>query len=189
MTALRMHGGCVGSAIQKNTDRDGDLMDEKRLQLALYNELISRQVLAVVPNLSWAYLYNEADLVSISRSFYLSEFEIKTSTADFKNEFLNKDRKYYRMRWGETAGTPNYFSYFAPEYCYPLCVPDFAGIYIAEYNRFNNICVVEVRKPKLIHKKKLSKSETIKIIRTLMFKYFSLAKSVDNRKRQSLFKN
>ncbi len=41
----------------------------------------------VVPNVSWGLLYYEADFVSMSRTGYLTEVEIKRSWQDFQKDF------------------------------------------------------------------------------------------------------
>lgn len=46
----------------------------------------------IVPNVSWGLFDgHEADLVVISESLYLTEYEIKRSYEDFKNDFKKKD--------------------------------------------------------------------------------------------------
>lgn len=47
----------------------------------------------VVPNVSWGLLSYEADLVSLSKSGYLTEVEIKRSWEDFQKDF-KKDHKH-----------------------------------------------------------------------------------------------
>lgn len=46
----------------------------------------------IVPNVSWGFFEShEADLVVISKSLYLTEYEIKRSFEDFKADFRKKD--------------------------------------------------------------------------------------------------
>lgn len=46
----------------------------------------------IVPNVSWGFFSgHEADMVVINKSLYLTEYEIKRSFEDFKNDFRKKD--------------------------------------------------------------------------------------------------
>lgn len=61
----------------------------------------------VVPNVSWGLLEYEADFVSLSKSGYLTEVEIKRSWEDFKKDFT-KDHRHDDPR-------VSYFYYCVPK--------------------------------------------------------------------------
>ena len=171
-----------------------NLMDEAKIQLALYRELLSRGHEIITPNVSWSWLNWEADIISFTRAHYMYEFEIKISKADFLNDFTK--RKHGRMKIASTIPMhhnfrmPNYFSYVAPESAMPLCIPDHAGlieVYVSE--RYKKISLIEIKKPPLLHKNKPDTKAIFSILRTMMFKYWNLAENLNVIKIQKeLFK-
>jgi hypothetical protein len=63
----------------------------EQIQVALYNStLFNKRQDIMIPNLSYGLLDYEADFVSISKSGYLTEVEIKRSFEDFKADFKKK---------------------------------------------------------------------------------------------------
>jgi len=82
------------------------------MEVALMNYLNVR-VNLIVPNLSWGLINYEADIVSLSKSSYVTEIEIKISKSDLRADF-NK-----RIQHDST-----YFKYFY--YAVPLGMKDFA---------------------------------------------------------------
>lgn len=70
---------------------------ERRMQFALVGKgnLFDFRRYAVVPNVSYAVLYNgEADLLCLSKSNIFHEVEIKISLADMKNEAKKRRSRY-----------------------------------------------------------------------------------------------
>lgn len=72
------------------------------IQLALRNcFLFNQRSDIMVPNVSWGLLPYEADFVSVSRSGYMTEVEIKRSFQDFKKDFTKEhnhdDERVYRF--------------------------------------------------------------------------------------------
>jgi hypothetical protein len=101
---------------------------------------------------------SECDCISISKSDYIYEYEIKISRADFKKDFTKIkhtniiNENYTKVRKGETFYLlPNYFSFVTPKDLIKIEeVPDYAGlIYMNEDGSFEVI-----RKPKLLHSTK-----------------------------------
>jgi len=100
----------------------------------------------------------ECDVISISKSGYIYEHEIKTSRADFKKDFIKE--KHTNMINENCTKTvrgelvyllPNYFSFLTP---FGLVsaeeVPEYAGLsYIGDDGS-----ITQVKKPKLLHKTK-----------------------------------
>lgn len=98
----------------------------------------------------------ECDVLSISKSNYIYEYEIKISRADFKKDFIKKkhtniiNEKYTKVIKGETIYLlPNYFNFVTPKNLIKIDeVPEYAGlIYMNEDGSFDII-----KKPKLLHK-------------------------------------
>jgi len=100
----------------------------------------------------------ECDVISISKSDYIYEYEVKISRADFKKDFIKEkhtniiNEKYTRVSKGELVYLlPNYFNFVTPTNLISIDeVPDYAGlIYMDEFGKFEI-----VKKPKLLHKEK-----------------------------------
>lgn len=67
----------------------------------------------VVPNVYWNNCRFEMDIARVTKANYLYEYEIKTSVADFKNEFKkSKKRKHnmYKRSGPSSRYIPNYFT-------------------------------------------------------------------------------
>lgn len=165
-------------------------LDEARIQRALFYRLTDKGHEIVVPNVSHSWLYWEADVISFTKAGLMHEFEIKVSRQDFRNDFTKRkhaDMKRILSNGGKhCARIPNYFSYVAPEKAIPLCVPDYAGI-IAVYEAGqygDRIRLSQVRKPVQIHKQKPPEQAARKILRTLMYKYWTLSDTLERNKIQ-----
>ncbi len=98
----------------------------------------------------------ECDVISVSKSDYIYEYEIKISRADFKKDFIKEkhthiiNEKYTKVSKGELVYLlPNYFNYITPRDLVTVDeVPEYAGlIYINEDFTFEVI-----KKPRLLHK-------------------------------------
>lgn len=98
----------------------------------------------------------ECDVISVSKSDYIYEYEIKISRADFKKDFIKEkhthilNEKFTYIRKGEQLWRVcNYFNYVVPKDLISLDeVPEYAGlIYVNEDFTFEII-----KKPKLLHK-------------------------------------
>lgn len=85
--------------------------------------------LAVIPNL---YLNDqwEADLIKIKRNGEVEEYEIKTSSQDFKNDFKNKTEKHNAFKTlFNLYDLPNQFYFICPEgIIEPEQIPEYAGL-------------------------------------------------------------
>jgi len=159
--------------------------DEAKIQYGLHEYLIKKGHEYVIPNVSWSWLYWEADIISITKSFYMYEFEVKDRLAEFKNDF--KKIKHYDLKRGkESARLPSYFSYVAPESAVPLCLPDYAGLIIVcmEGRYGHELSFEEIKKPTKIHGLKQTESSVNKMLRTLMWKYWGLANALNQNKIQ-----
>ncbi len=154
----------------------------------------------------------ECDFLSITKSGFLHEYEIKTSLADFKADFRNKPDKHKRMKGvpvsfgryrrdekldlvraedgkyifdeGQEIQKPfvNYFWFVCPEGLIKEDeVPDYAGlIYIKHHiynegqsNQWEETRASEMFSPKRFHNNKVGDKFIIKMLRSMMFKYFT----------------
>jgi hypothetical protein len=98
----------------------------------------------------------ECDVISVSKSDYIYEWEIKISRSDFKKDFIKEkhshilNEKFTYTRKGEKLWrVTNYFNYVVPKDLISLGeVPEYAGlVYINDDLTFEVI-----KKPKLLHK-------------------------------------
>lgn len=105
-------------------------------------------------------MLNECDVISISKSDYIYEYEIKISKSDFKRDFIKEkhsnivNEKFTYINKGVVKFLiPNYFTYVVPTNLISIDdIPDYAGlIYFNEEMKFDVI-----KKPPLLHKTKAS---------------------------------
>ncbi len=103
----------------------------------------------------WGFEY---DVMSISKSGMVCEFEVKISRADFKKDFKKRKRNHYTQiaptkheYYSDPLnykGTPNYYSYVCPDGLIKLGeLPIASGLYYVVNGE-----LVEQRKPKQLHK-------------------------------------
>lgn len=152
-------------------------MDEFIIQYQMYAELMRRGHRMVAPNVSWSWLYWEADLISVTQADYWHEYEIKCTKSDFIRDF---DKAKHRMLQGALSHyerIPNYFWYVAPITAIPLCIPDYAGLIQVNWKRHSQALEVKyVKKAKLLHHNKLSSEGYTAMLRSVMFKYWDMVK-------------
>ena len=154
-------------------------MDEATIQYAMYAELIGRGHRAVMPNVSWSWLYWEADLISVTKADYWHEYEIKCSKSDFLRDFEKPKHRMFSQRMTGSGRIPNYFWYVAPIKAIPLCIPDYAGLILATDvdDKYGLRTEVEyVKKPALLHCSKLITEGYTSMLRSVMFKYWDMVK-------------
>ena len=109
------------------------------------------QVLAghnpVCENISVGY-GGEMDVMSLSKAGYSYEFEVKISRSDFLRD--KRKHKFVNYFIGTEGVCPNYFSYACPiGMILQSDIPDWAGLYY-----YQNGAIKEIRKPKILHKRK-----------------------------------
>jgi len=135
---------------------------------------------------SWSWLNWEADAISITGSGYVHEYEIKISLQDFRKDFLKRKHLTLRRQYMRRTGVPNYFWYVAPLKAIPICIPDYAGLILIE--PLNKMALahrlVWIKKAKQIHDQKIDSSGTLKMLRTIMYKYWALANNLNANKIQ-----
>lgn len=109
----------------------------------------------------------ECDVISISASDYIYEYEVKISKSDFKNDFkkpkhklMSERRCIKNTKKGMLYLTPNYFYFVVPENLINKEeVPEYAGLmYINDNMEF-----IIIKKAPLLHKEKAN-SDFIRFI-------------------------
>jgi hypothetical protein len=99
---------------------------------------------------------NEFDVLSLNKSGFLTEFEVKISRSDFKADAKKKKWEKYQQRIPEQ--TPNYFNYVCPEGLIEAHeVPEYAGLIYVD----NLGALKVIRKAKLLHS---YKQDSMKIL-------------------------
>ena len=105
-------------------------------------------------------LMQETDVISISKSDYIYEYEVKISRSDFKADFkktkhtLITEGKFIKETKEETLYLlPNYFYFVVPENLINVDeIPEYAGlIYVSEKQEY-----ITIKKAPLLHKTKAS---------------------------------
>ncbi len=115
----------------------------------------------------------ECDVLSVSKSDYIYEYEIKVSRADFRKDFIKEkhvniiNEKYTRTRKGELIYLlPNYFNFVTPRDLISIeDIPEYAGLIYIDDNGFEII-----KKPKLLHKTKANPEFIKKVAHNLSCK-------------------
>ena len=112
----------------------------------------------MIPNV---YLYKwEADLLGITKSNYVHEFEIKTTFQDFKNEFIHKFEKHNLFKTPyDIDAIPNRLYYVCETGVIPE-VPEYAGL-IHTVNRGLKKSLRIIKKAPLLHNEKFEDWENI----------------------------
>ena len=126
------------------------------------------------PNIKYYQKY-ESDLIAVSKSQLVTEFEIKRTYTDFEADFT-KGRK---GRWPtnkhrdiSNGKLSNYFYFVCQPHVIPIDkVPEHAGlIYI-----YNNAIYVQKQAPRL-HNRKIDTKSILKICRSLGWKFLKYKK-------------
>jgi hypothetical protein len=158
------------------------------IQNTLAMDCFDRGHVMTVPNNTTGIL-SEADLLSLTPTHFIHEFEIKLSKSDFRADFKNKHFKHQKFGQLLTQDEeekkpyycPNYYWFVMPENLLPLeSIPDYAGlIYVKEREHKNLFGTLKVgletvkRAPRL-HSTKLEDKWIEKLHNTLKNRYWSL---------------
>lgn len=120
-------------------------------------------------------LNQEADFVAVSRTGFITECEIKISRGDYFKDF-KKEYKHPRMVSNFNKSTEpglycvNYF-YFAvtDNLVQPEEVPEYAGLLWIDGSGKTHV----MKQAPLLHRSKVTDSVIIKLLRSMMYKYFN----------------
>ncbi len=154
-------------------------LTEAKLQNAIDSDIGSRNHSCIIPNIYLPRFGNESDLVSITNTGYLWEYEIKIT----KNDFYADRRKYRHERYldseSATDRKPNRFWYVVPAgkengkfipLIEPKLMPVYAGL-IGVYEstdttipeRERGPWVRKIKSAPLLHKEKATIEQVMKI--------------------------
>lgn len=104
-------------------------LDCKQIQGILMQSLYANHPV-MCPNFSGAH-YDESDVLAISNTHYVKEYEIKISRSDFKADFkkVAKHSRYKKRMNTAWPKTPNKFFYVCPENLISVDeIPEYAGL-------------------------------------------------------------
>lgn len=171
------------------------MINSKDLQIAFYQDTSQRYEI-VAPNIYLDWEFNEMDLFALRRSGYVDEIEIKLSKSDFLADFKktvtvesnyqciiadnSSYEGFYEMAKHEALqkGLPhcNYFSFLMPEELAEKCdIPEHAGLYIYRIDNAGYSRVREIKKAKLLHKRKISERLKYEVGRKMAYRYWHMA--------------
>jgi hypothetical protein len=159
---------------------------ERQVQDSLYVHCAIKNHEIVVPNscvFGW-----ESDLVSVNKTGFVTEFEIKVSRADFKAESKKAHRKLLvdpvqkSGVFGDvTHPRPNYFYFAVPDgLIRPEEVPDYAGLIYVK-RRAETVAgrvalyygtAVEVKPAARLHREKITEWQRKQLARALTGRYW-----------------
>ena len=134
-------------------------IDVKLIQYFLYRWNYELGHKWLLPN---TYIYNwESDFLSVTKSYYVHEYEIKLSKSDLLRD-KKKEKKFEKIL-NKGVNAPNYFWYVMPKNVLDKInvrtLPKFAGVMLCrEYG------ISIVKKPLLLHTNKLTDNQKIRFL-------------------------
>lgn len=141
-------------------------LSETRIQQILMPALMSKRHNFVVPNVyffAW-----ESDMVSVSTSGFVSEYEIKISPSDFIADFKKKQKHdaLDKRLTNSKKGLPNYFWYVCPPYTIkPEDLPSYAGLIYLDEKRIQT-----VKQAPRLHVRKITQDQMWKLGKAQMWR-------------------
>ena len=142
-------------------------MTERDIQNILYRHLKKLGHTMITPNAKYVFWGQENDLISVTKSGLIHEFEIKLSKADFFADFKKEHGKHDKLR-ERTLGIPSYFWFVTHGFDYNYeNVPEYAGaIGISANIRFDGCAflMIEIDAPRL-HKDKITQKQKDGLLR------------------------
>lgn len=130
-----------------------------KIQLAIGRMQVLKYHSPVCENVGLLSLSIEMDVVSISKSSMVYEFEVKVSRSDFKADAKKRKWEHYDEPSNQRIA-PNYFSYVCPKDLIQISeIPKYAGLYY-----YLDGEILQIRKPKRMHKVECNKREALEKI-------------------------
>lgn len=118
----------------------------KQIQLLVGKMQVLKFHSPVCQNVKFLLTHWEMDVMSVSKSGMVHEFEVKISRSDFKADLKKKKQVYYSQEIVK-EWLPNYFSYVCPvNMIKPEELPKHAGLYYCDNETIN-----EIKRPKRLH--------------------------------------
>jgi hypothetical protein len=93
---------------------------------------------AFIPNIFWNGQW-EADLIEVTHTYNIIEYEIKRTKADFKADFNKKEKHNLFTTLYDISILPNYFNYVCEEgIINEKDIPEYAGLFYIVRSKFNS---------------------------------------------------
>ena len=160
------------------------MITEQDIQHILYQTHLKNNsnIECVIPNCKGLGVKGESDMLAVTSSMLVHEYEIKCSTQDLLREFKTKEYKHSMLSsyFGSTNDNrtnhepPNYYHIVCPESILvdDIDIPEYAGLVTVDCeNESLNI----LRKAPRIHNKKISMRLQKYIMRGLSIRYWNSA--------------
>lgn len=167
-------------------------MTSANIQQAVCKYLIRPDVVVFTTNMSWHWPF-EMDIISVSKTSYLTEYEIKVSRSDFKADFKKSISVHYGSQnriscvdevlkhdWYAGISLPDFYEHRKPNRYYfvtpfgmisPDEVPKHAGWIEVSISRDGHFIPTIRKKAPQLHKRKLAYQIILKIARNSCIKY------------------
>lgn len=160
-------------------------MNEFEIQNALYKFLSIKGHEFIIPNIYLSGgVWSEADLISVTKAGYISEYEIKISRADFKADL--KKRKHHFFEKNNRC-FQRYFWFVTPDgLVKPEEIPNYAGhIEVSKPRRYDPWFRCSVKKnPMRLSGEKINDRQKEKIYRGYMLRYWDMRHRLENKCKQ-----
>lgn len=143
---------------------------ETIVQKHLYRYLEKKNHNLISPNVMNIYPW-ECDMISLTTSNMVHEYEIKTSKQDFLNDCKKTKHKHFKNKKNKT---PSYFWYVCVGFEVDLKdIPEYAGLMYGIINpRGNKIVFIEQKKAPRLNQVKLSINDCIRLYRSIYFRFW-----------------
>jgi hypothetical protein len=139
--------GDDAKTIERETKQD---MTTKEIQMLVGSTQVWKGHNPVCENVKYLFLDWEHDVISVSKSGYVYEYEVKVSYSDFKADAKKRRKAEF---YAQAIYCPNYMYYVCPENLIPLQeIPKYAGLmYVV------NGELVTIKKAPIIRKTKMDR--------------------------------
>lgn len=128
----------------------------------------------VIPNIYVdTHCSTEVDALHISKSNYVTFYEIKCSESDFKADLKKKRHTQLLKRDKSLYIKPKYFIYICSGFT-PKDIPEYAGVYTTRTHHGFIDWDTPLKKPPILWNEKLNQEQEHFINRKVMFRYMDL---------------
>ena len=153
-------------------------MTESDLQEVLLDKYMRKGHTLIIPNV---YLFgsNESDMVSITKSRLVWEYEIKISKQDFLADRSKRRYDRYERRQGLM---PNRFWYVSPEgIITEPDLPEYAGLlYVMPYSHSKRFIVKTIKMAPMLHKNEVSSKMIMELGTKIYHKYWRIRRQLND---------
>lgn len=141
-------------------------MNERDIQLKLFYRFSSNWIVAV-PNCQFYWTW-ESDILALTKSNYLIEYEIKISLSDYKRDFSKRKHWFLKNQIGQFPKSPNRFYYVVLDEINKIEVPEYAGLIVIK-----DRVVDKIKEAPLLHRRKISDKQKDRLYHLLYFRAWS----------------